>query len=291
MRYFVSVVSTSLLCLLIGCSRPTTSMRTPPPAEPLGTTTTRPKEPDLATGPMATNQEGPFRTITIPIRKPQLSIPDDRCPDGHTTLKEVPIVYGLLIAETPEARKALTEDIENYKTWPGGCVITDDSPKVRVTCTTCGFGFDAQFGHWSRSSSDPASFTRPFSAQTSGFPRPSKDHLEDALDYSQSVYQNEVMSESLCYTSTQTRDVLIAAISQWFKGIGQDPQSCKESEVTDLAGSEKKISEWTAPGLHVMLHYYKKEQECWVMLIVTRSVRDIQDKLQKDLEPTQPLPE
>jgi hypothetical protein len=202
---------------------------------------------------------------------PPVGKPGNRCPDGHTTLKDVPIIYGLLAIDTPEQKEKLNQAIKSYRIWPGGCVSTIESPKVRVTCTTCGFGFEAEFNHWSRSSPELASFTRPFSHQTSTFPKPSKPELKDTVEYNQSVYRNEVIDEGLSYTSTEDRDTLIASINRWFKNTIAVPPPPSEREVTALDGTEKLITEWNAEHLSVMLYYSKKKQECRVMLFVTRS--------------------
>jgi len=55
-----------------------------------------------------------------------------RCPNGHTAIKDVPIVYGL-IQMTPERR----EKEKNYEVDYGGCLM-DSHGKYKFACTTCG---------------------------------------------------------------------------------------------------------------------------------------------------------
>jgi hypothetical protein len=55
-----------------------------------------------------------------------------RCPNGHTTIKSVPMVYGL-IPMTPETQRKAA----NYEAAYGGCVV-DSRGKYKFVCTTCG---------------------------------------------------------------------------------------------------------------------------------------------------------
>src|SRR5262245_24304398 len=96
-----------------------------------------------------------------------------QCPDGHTTLKDVPIVYGTPPFAGPAAKR-WQESIQKFEMWSGGCVSEPDSPKVRPTCTTCGFGYDSEFDHWSRESADIKTFKRGFSPLVASFPKPSR---------------------------------------------------------------------------------------------------------------------
>ncbi|MCP3681862.1 MAG: response regulator [bacterium] len=54
------------------------------------------------------------------------------CPNGHTTIKCVPITYGL-VEMTPE----LIEAEKNYEIAFGGCEVWPNSPRFRIVCTTC----------------------------------------------------------------------------------------------------------------------------------------------------------
>jgi hypothetical protein len=55
-----------------------------------------------------------------------------RCPLGHTTVKLVPIVYGM-IAMTPERRA----QVDRYEVAFGGCDV-GSMGEHKIVCTTCG---------------------------------------------------------------------------------------------------------------------------------------------------------
>lgn len=60
------------------------------------------------------------------------SEPERRCPLGHTTIKLVPIVYGMIFM-TPERRA----QEERYEVAYGGCKVGSKG-EHKITCTTCG---------------------------------------------------------------------------------------------------------------------------------------------------------
>jgi hypothetical protein len=224
----------------------------------------------LAGQPACSHRSVPGRTENNPD-------PDTRsrsgrptfCPDGHETLKDVPIAYGLLIADTPEAERELNEAIKNYEMWPGGCVSTPDSPKVKVTCTTCGFGYDAEFSSWSRSSSDRGSFTRPFSQATLAFQLISSSGLQDEIRYSQQVSLGNVRSEGISFTSRRERADLMKAVDRWFETQGIE-QSFSEQQATTMDVTDNIISEWKGNEASVSLHFAKESRTSWVMLYLWR---------------------
>ena len=190
------------------------------------------------------------------------------CPDGHATLKDVPILYGL----PPFARlaaKRFEERIKRYEIWPGGCQQMPDSPAVRPTCITCGFGFDSRFLHWSRESPDITTFKRPFSPLIVSFPKPRPEHQKGAFGYNQSVSTNQVVSQNVSYSSSEPWDSLIGSINAWFKTNRSTPKYTEQTLTSDLDGSEKLISDWQAGGVSVMLHYSKKSGDSWVMVHVS----------------------
>ncbi len=55
-----------------------------------------------------------------------------RCPNGHTSIKAVPMVYGYILM-TPETRRKAA----NYEAAYGGCGV-DSRGKYKFVCTTCG---------------------------------------------------------------------------------------------------------------------------------------------------------
>ena len=65
-----------------------------------------------------------------------------RCPLGHTTIKLVPIVYGM-IAMTPERRA----QVERYEVAYGGCKV-GSMGEHKIVCTTCGAHTNAADSPW-----------------------------------------------------------------------------------------------------------------------------------------------
>ena len=70
------------------------------------------------------------------------------CPFGHTELKRIPIVYGLLAMDADLQKK-----IDNLQVWPGGCILGDE--KEKLVCKTCRYSFEPHFGYWSHRADNP----------------------------------------------------------------------------------------------------------------------------------------
>jgi hypothetical protein len=98
-----------------------------------------------------------------------------KCPFGHRTLKDVPIVYGLPDVNGPDA-KQIKKDLAEYKYTFGGCVFGPDSPKQAVACTTCGFTYSItttkkpEEGSWTLSVNETNKLFRPLSNVWSDYP-------------------------------------------------------------------------------------------------------------------------
>jgi hypothetical protein len=142
-----------------------------------------------------------------------------QCPDGHACLKDVPIVYGLFaVGGTNQAeRKRL---IDHFEMWPGGCCVGPDSPKVRPTCTNCGFGYDSRLQYWSRSSTNFGSFKRPFSPALLTFPLPAREFQAGPITYYQSVCSNRVNWQCVSYSSKEPHSILTNHIDAWLTANG-----------------------------------------------------------------------
>lgn len=191
-----------------------------------------------------------------------------QCPDGHTTLKDVPIVYGTPPFDGPAAKR-WQERIQRFEMWSGGCVSTPDSPKVRPTCITCGFGYDSEFDHWSRESADITTFKRAFSPLIASFPKPTVKHQKGELRYYQSVSTNRVAYQSVSFTSTEPQDALVARINAWFSTNSITTTYTEREHTVTFDDSQKLISDWQAGGVSVMLHHMKKDGDSWVMFHVS----------------------
>jgi hypothetical protein len=136
-----------------------------------------------------------------------------QCPDGHTTLKDVPIRYGLPAASTKAEWKEIDRQIENLEFILGGCEISEDSPKVRPTCRTCRFAYDSQSNTWSRRSSDVHTFRRPFTELLMSFPLPANPRK---LEYEQGVQSDRVVLEAVVFTASKDQPELKSRIDEWF---------------------------------------------------------------------------
>src|SRR5438034_4420628 len=122
-----------------------------------------------------------------------------QCPDGHTTLKDVPISYGVPGASTRAEWKKLQRQIDNLEFVLGGCEVGEYPPMVRPMCTTCRFGYNSRTGTWSRASHDIHSFKRPFSELLTSFPvlaHPRK------VEYKHGVKSDTVAVEEVVYTAS-----------------------------------------------------------------------------------------
>ena len=125
------------------------------------------------------------------------------CPYDHTTVTNIPIVYGLL-APSEETSKA----IENQEFIPGGCVISPGSPKTAVLCTTCRFVYNPprgrwDSGSWSRRSTDLKSFKHPFPPLLLSFPMPSRNTLPKQPEYSQFVTDGRASMSFVQFSTTE----------------------------------------------------------------------------------------
>lgn len=136
------------------------------------------------------------------------------CPDGHTTLKDVPIVYGLLTSDAKTKAALAAGDFS-----PGGCVVTPDSPTSRVVCTTCGFGYDRSSGDWHGFAEfqSPDKFKRPFSTLMASFPVPSTNQLVETPRFHQSFTTKRVTSEGVSYSTSEPFEEVAQRIDSWFK--------------------------------------------------------------------------
>jgi hypothetical protein len=185
------------------------------------------------------------------LRSPDLK----QCPDGHTTLKDVPISYGLPAASTRAEWKKLQRQIDNLEFVLGGCEVDNDSPMVRPTCTTCRFGYNSRTGTWTRRSTDIHSFKRPFTDLLTSFPvlaHPRK------LEYEQGVQSDHVVLEEIVYTASKDHPELKARIDQWFAGHGIAATYSKPNE------GNRKVREWKAPGISIRFSYEPGELFVWL---------------------------
>lgn len=178
-----------------------------------------------------------------------------RCPDGHATLKDVPIVYGLMDMDS----KALDRHIKNLDFALGGCNVSPESPRVRPTCTTCGFAFDATSHIWGRRSPDRGSFRRPFSSLATSFPK--LTHPK-SIEYEQWVRGDRVVAEEIVYTASGDHPELKAKIDQWF--AAHDIRATYKETNAPPEAEPYALREWKAPGVSIMFSYAPGEFFVWL---------------------------
>lgn len=178
------------------------------------------------------------------------------CPDGHKTLKNVPISYGTP-SFAPEHRKAREEAIARLEYWPGGCVVSPDSPTNRVTCTTCGLGLNAEYGSWNAYRQSPSQFSRPFSAPILSFPIPGTNSLFSGPKYHQTIGKGGVQHESLDYTSREQKAEIVKRVDDWFRKQGLNPS--KHVQSNRVSGPTTELVEWEVEKLTVQLNHFGEE--------------------------------
>jgi len=94
-------------------------------------------------------------------------------------------------------------------------VMSGNSPTVRVTCVTCGFGYDSDFELWSRTSPSKTSFRHLFSSMLESFPVPPTNRVVGEVVYRQSFKTNTVWMESVNYTSRERQTIVFARTTNW----------------------------------------------------------------------------
>lgn len=197
-----------------------------------------------------------------------------KCPNGHTTLKDVPIVYGNLAWEGPAAKKW-----QNLEFVAGGCVSSFDSPKHEVICTTCRFAHSIlstttpEDGSWTRSSYHVDSFPKPISNLVKSFPVPPKRRLQEPVSFTQSLSDRmELQYEGVGYRTTAPADKLKNDINKWLKANSIKCSFTSRTDTNHLDGSKIDSLEWETekpsvskkPSGFIMLHFAHSRKSSWV---------------------------
>lgn len=173
------------------------------------------------------------------------------CPDGHTTLKNVPIVYGLLKSDAKTEAALARQDF-----WPGGCVVSPDSPTNRVVCTTCGFGYDSRFGEWHGFAEfqSPRQSKRPFSTLMASFPVPSTNQSVDSPRFLQSFTTNGVTSESVSYSTSEPFEEVAQKVDSWFKAQKLKPMRHSGTNQGDQVWLSRQTVKWKEMNVNAVLN-------------------------------------
>ena len=210
-------------------------------------------------------QRGTSVSVWPPPRHHPTSAELKMCPYGHKTLKDVPIFYGTPDFTDKASVSNMNEEIDTYQAWHGGCVFSYDSPTTRVTCVTCGFGYDSDLELWSRKSSDKASFRHPFSSMLESFPLPPTNMVVGAVEYRQSLNTNTVCMESVSYTSCESQPIVFTRTTNWLAQLNISTPSEKILNLEILDGTKRNIYNWGDLSPSVMLHQ-EEDGTSWVMM-------------------------
>lgn len=112
----------------------------------------------------------------------------EHCPFGHTTIKIVPVEYGL-----PHFGPALDKRIKNHDVDLGGCNPNKFANTFDGYCEECGYTYSPASKRWTKSCNDPTSFLLPFYWPITKYPLTPKNTKR----YWQAVYNDHIINESL----------------------------------------------------------------------------------------------
>ena len=157
-----------------------------------------------------------------------LKVKFQSCPYNHYSLKAVPISYGFIIPDSNAVQKT-----DNYESFPGGCVITKDSPKYKVVCTKCGYVLEKSDSteYWLRRDSVSTSFEIQLNKIISKAPIINLFTLEgtSSLLYIQEYKNGRVFSETVTY---QTRSKIPELEKKLFRYVSSNNLQFNEIDLT-----------------------------------------------------------
>lgn len=175
------------------------------------------------------------------------------CPDGHATLKNVPISYGLP-SFAPEQVKLREAALLRLEYWPGGCVVGPDSPTHRVTCTTCGLGCDGRPDSWSGYARSLSHFKRPFSPLMASFPVPATNVLVASPTFYQAFTSNRVVFESVSYQTTEPYADVSERVDAWFATQKLKPMRRSSTNQHAQSGPPRQAVGWKEMNVNADLN-------------------------------------
>ncbi len=105
----------------------------------------------------------------------------ETCALGHRTLREIPIMYGMLLLDDDLKRR-----LDKKEVWSGGCMRSDEATKLY--CDTCDFAYNSFFDYWKQTSRNPDDFKIRLDSLILNFP-------ETEGFYIQSLSEGVVMKE------------------------------------------------------------------------------------------------
>ncbi len=204
---------------------------------------------------------------TVPWLVPLVPSSNDRgvlaseikvCPDGHTTLRDVPIRYGL--------GSGTTKPSNEFEYWPAGCGVPPNPPSNRVTCTTCRLGTSSASGFWNASAPSPAAFKRPFSTLIAGFPIPTTNLLTHPQSFTQTIQGDRLVIENLFYATKGPAAEVSKQIDEWIRKT--KPSAQRTESGTEAATT--RVTSWKAGDFTIHLHQYGDGKTCGVSAILSK---------------------
>ena len=151
------------------------------------------------------------------------------CPDGHTTLKDIPILYVTLSdptknpADWSDGDKALAKRRDSGEIILGGEPDSARDPRFQASCGTCGYHYKVLAvpdvgGNWLKKGHKFADFTKPFSQTTRSLPFTGMEGADFEVEVNK---QGFVASESIKFTLPASRKGgLVAEIGKWIDKNG-----------------------------------------------------------------------
>lgn len=151
------------------------------------------------------------------------------CPEGHTTLKDIPVLYGTfpLLTKKPadwnEDDKALAKRRDAMEILIGGEVDDACDPRFQTRCLTCGFRYELMLvpdlgGNWIKDGHKFDDFAIPFSLLARSLPFGTGPEADLATEVNK---KGEVVTETVAVTiDANEKPEMVAKIGKWIDEHG-----------------------------------------------------------------------
>lgn len=146
------------------------------------------------------------------------------CPDGHTALRDIPILHGTfpLLTKTPadwnDEDKALSKRRDAKEIILGGEADCAEDPRFQVTCLTCGYFYRIQEApdigaNWIKNGHQFTDFTTPFSSYAKSLPFTGMPDTEISVEVNK---KGRVVAELIKVTiSSDQKAAMVAKLEKW----------------------------------------------------------------------------
>ncbi len=151
------------------------------------------------------------------------------CPEGHTTLKDIPILYGAfpLLTKKPadwnEDDKALAKRRDAKEILIGGEVDEARDPRFQTQCLTCGFRYEIMLvpdlgANWIKDGHKFDDFTIPFSQLARSLPFGAEPEADLTTEVTK---EGKVVTETVAVTiGANEKADMVAKIGKWIDEHG-----------------------------------------------------------------------